>query len=134
MSNRATTPTTVNTPATAPLLLKNPLLLDLSTGSRVTSVGVGVVSVIAAVDGWTLRVTVRVWGKPVTVIVDKNVSLVSVDDDAVEEEEENDDDDDDDAESVEEIDDDKSSEDKLVLSDLLEVTKLVVVGKETEVV
>jgi hypothetical protein len=109
----------VNTPATAPLLLKKPFPEFLETDSRVAPVAVGAASVLAAVDGVGPRVTVNVSAEFVTVIVDKTVLLV-----AEEDSEENvvdADEKDDVVVNCEEL----KENDELELSDFLEVVKLV---------
>lgn len=131
MSANATSPTTVNTPATAPLLLKKPFPELFEVGSRVAPVAVGAASVLAAVVGVRPRVTVNVSAEFTTVIVDRAVLLVAEE----EEEEEEKEDEEKEEEEKEDVVDADEKDDVVVmseeletndeLSDFLDVVKLV---------
>lgn len=132
MSANATSPTTVNTPATAPLLLKKPFPELFEVGSRVAPVAVGAASVLAAVVGVRPRVTVNVSAEFTTVIVDRAVLLVAEEE---EEEEEEKEDEEEEEEEKEDVVDADEKDDVVVmseeletndeLSDFLDVVKLV---------
>lgn len=131
MSANATSPTTVNTPATAPLLLKKPFPELFEVGSRVAPVAVGAASVLAAVVGVRPRVTVNVSAEFTTVIVDRAVLLVAEEEDEEEEKE----DEEKEEEEKEDVVDADEKDDVVVmseeletndeLSDFLDVVKLV---------
>lgn len=134
MSANATSPTTVNTPATAPLLLKKPFPELFEVGSRVAPVAVGAASVLAAVVGVRPRVTVNVSAEFTTVIVDRAVLLVAEEEEE-EEEKEDEEKEEEEEEEKEDVVDADEKDDVVVmseeletndeLSDFLDVVKLV---------